>query len=105
MALIGLQGILGAVLIRDVAGDRVLRPNRLLSALSNWLTFGRGLAASAILFTIGFALDALVLFRWIHENFGSLNEPRLSVVGLLVMGMGAELAICSFLHAAMKRHA
>jgi glycosyltransferase involved in cell wall biosynthesis len=103
MALIGLQGIVGALLVRDVA-DKVLRPNRLLSAISEWLTLGRGLFVAAGMFLLGFALDAVVLFKWIHENFGSLNEPRLSVLGLLIMTVGAELAICAFLHAALKKH-
>jgi hypothetical protein len=89
MALIGLQGIVGALLVRDVA-DRVLRPNRLLSVLSAWLTLGRGLALGAILFLVGLVLDVVVLFRWIQGNFGSLNEPRLSALGLLIMTVGAE---------------
>lgn len=105
MALIGLQGIVGAILIRDLAGDRVLRPNRLLSALSRGMSLGRGLLVAAALFAAGFVLDAIVLFRWIRQNFGELNEPRLSVLGLLVMTIAVEIAICAFLHAALKKHA
>lgn len=105
MALIGLQGIVGAILVRDVAGDRVFRPNRLLSALSRGMSLGRGLAVAATLFIGGFVLDGIVLFRWIQQNFGALNEPRLSVLGLLVMTIAVEVAICAFLHAALKKHA
>lgn len=105
MALIGLQGIVGAILVRDVAGDRVFRPNRLLSALSRGMSLGRGLGVAATLFAGGFVLDGIVLFRWIHQNFGALNEPRLSVLGLLVMTIAVEVAICAFLHAALKKHA
>ena len=104
LALIGLQGVVGALLVRDVA-DRVLRPNRLLSALSDWLTLGRGLALGGLLLLAGFLMDAVVLVRWVQGSFGSLNEPRLSALGLLIMTVGAEVAICAFLHAAMKKHA
>ncbi len=105
MALIGLQGILGAVLVRDVARNHVLRPNRLLSAVAGWLTLGRGLALGAGLLLAGFAADAYVLVTWIQEHFGALNEPRRGAIGLLLMTIGAEVGLCSFLHAALRRHA
>ncbi len=105
MTLIGLQGILGAILVRDVARGKVLHPNRLLSAFAERLTLGRGLAAAAVLFGAGLVSDAYVLVTWIAEHFGPLNEPRASVAGLMLMTLGAELGLCSFLHAALRRHA
>ncbi len=105
LVLIGLQGILGAVLVRDVARGRVLRPNRVLSALADALTLRRGLLLGALLFAAGAAVDALVLASWIGEGFGALNEPRRSIIGLLLMTSGAEVGLFSFLHAALRRHA
>ncbi len=37
-------------------------------------------------------------------KFGALNEPRRSVIGLLLMTIGAEIGLFSFLHAALRRH-
>jgi glycosyltransferase involved in cell wall biosynthesis len=105
MALIGLQGILGAVLVRDVARGRVLRPHRLLSIMADALTLRRGLAFALALFTSGLLADTLVLASWIQEGFGALNEPRRSIIGLLLMTIGAEVGLFSFLHAALRRHA
>jgi glycosyltransferase involved in cell wall biosynthesis len=105
MALIGLQGILGAVLVRDVAHGKVLRPNRILSRLAAALTLRSGLLLGAALFTVGLAVDAMVLLSWIEEGFGALNEPRRSIIGLLLMTIGAEVGLFSFLHAALRRHA
>jgi glycosyltransferase involved in cell wall biosynthesis len=105
MALIGLQGILGAVLVRDVAHGRVLRPNRLLSTMADALTLRSGLIIGAALFAAGFLVDAMVLISWIEEGFGALNEPRRSIIGLLLLTIGAEVGLFSFLHAAMRRHA
>jgi glycosyltransferase involved in cell wall biosynthesis len=105
MALIGLQGILGAILVRDVAHGRVLRPNRLLSASAEALTLRSGLAIGAGLFVAGFGVDAMVLISWIAEGFGALNEPRRSIIGLLLMTIGAEVGLFSFLHAALRKHA
>ncbi len=104
MALIGLQGLLGAILVRDVARGRVLRPNALLSGLARHLTMGRGLAAGGLLFACGFAIDAVVLVSWIAEHFGALNEPRRSILGLLLMTIGAEVGLATFLHAALRKH-
>jgi hypothetical protein len=104
MVLIGLQGLLGAVLVRDVARGRVLRPNRLLSALADWLTLKRGLAVATVLFAAGLSLDAWVLWNWIAAGFQAIHEPRRSVDGLLLMSISAEIGLCSFLHAALRRH-
>lgn len=105
LSLIGFQGIVGAILVRDVAHGRVLHPNRFLSRIAGELTLLRGLQAAALVFVIGFAADAFVLWRWIAGGFGALLEPRVSVVGLLLMAAGAELGLCAFLHAALRRHA
>jgi hypothetical protein len=105
MALIGLQGILGAVLVRDVARGRVLRPHRVVSAMANGLTLRLGLLIAAALFAAGLLADVLVLVSWIREGFGALNEPRRSIIGLLLMTIGAEIGLFSFLHAALRKHA
>jgi glycosyltransferase involved in cell wall biosynthesis len=109
MTLIGVQGLVGAMLVRDVAGGEVLRPNRLLSVMADWLTLGRGLALATVLFAAGFALDAAVLATWIRgvvqQDLFTLSEPRRSVIGLLLMTLGAEIGVCTFLHASLRRHA
>lgn len=105
MSLIGLQGIIGAILVRDVAHGKVLHPNRFLSMIADRLTLLRGLQVAGVLFLLGLSADAFVMWRWMNEGFGALLEPRNSVVGLLLMAAGAELGLCAFLHAALRRHA
>ncbi|HET9555030.1 MAG TPA: glycosyltransferase family 2 protein [Anaeromyxobacteraceae bacterium] len=105
LVLTGLQGVVGAMLVRDVAHDKVLRPNRLLSFAAERLTLGRGLALAVVLFALGFGADAWVLGSWVREGFGTLLEPRRSVIGLLLMSVGAEVGLFAFLHAALRRHA
>jgi hypothetical protein len=104
LVLVGLQGILGAVLVRDVVGGVLMRPNRLASGLSRWLTFGRGLVAGGLCFLAGLALEAIVLGVWIFGDFGPMNEPRRSVLGMLLMGVGTEIAVFSFLHGVLRKH-
>jgi hypothetical protein len=72
--------------------------------MAGWLTLRRGLALGTAIFAAGLAADALVLATWIQEGFGALNEPRRSIIGLLLMTIGAEIGLFSFLHAALRKH-
>jgi glycosyltransferase involved in cell wall biosynthesis len=104
LALAGLQAILGAVIVRDIVGGIVVRPNRYAAAISRMFTFGRGLVAGGVLVGSGLALEAYVLGVWISEGFGPLHEPRRSVLGMLLVAAGAQVALFSFLHAVLCKH-
>jgi glycosyltransferase involved in cell wall biosynthesis len=102
--LVGLQGVMGALLVRDVVGGVMIRPNRLASAISRWFNFGRGLLVGGALFTGGAILELVVLSAWVRSGFGPMNEPRRSVLGMLFMGIGMEVAVFSFLHGVLRKH-
>jgi glycosyltransferase involved in cell wall biosynthesis len=105
LALIGLQGVLGSVLVRDAVEGVVLRPSCFAAALQEHLTLGRGLACAAALFATGFGFDLSVLLEWLQQDFGALHEPRRGVLGLVLMTVGAEVGLFSFLHAFLRKHA
>ncbi len=104
LVLVGVQGVMGSVLVRDVVGGVVMRPNRLARAVAQWFTFGRGLLLGGVLFAAGAVLELVVLWVWIRGGFGPMHEPRRSVLGMLLMAVGNEIAIFSFLHAVLRRH-
>jgi glycosyltransferase involved in cell wall biosynthesis len=104
LVMVGIQGVMGAILIRDVVGGVIMRPNRLATALAAWLTLLRGLLLGGGLALSGALLEFLVLYAWIRSGFGPLLEPRRSVVGMLLLGLGAEIAVFSFLHAVLRKH-
>jgi glycosyltransferase involved in cell wall biosynthesis len=104
LVLIGLQGVFGALTARAVVKGVVIRPAPLATWLSRSLTFGRGLAVAGILFFAGAAFEAVVLAIWFNRHFGPLNEPRLCVLGMLTLSVGAELAVFSFVHAVLRKH-
>jgi glycosyltransferase involved in cell wall biosynthesis len=103
LTLIGLQGMFGAVLVRDVARGRVLRPNPGLTWIGERLTLGRGLLLAGLIFAVGLAIDASILRTWVASGFGALSEPRRAVVALLLMNVGTEIGLLAFLHAALRR--
>jgi hypothetical protein len=109
MTLIGVQGVIGAILVRDVAHGKVLRPHRFLSWLADRFTLPRGLAMGVLLLALGLGVDVTVLLAWLREMLRetafTLSEPRKSVLGLLLMTLGAEVGLCAFLHAALRKHA
>ncbi len=104
LVLVGVQGVMGSVLVRDVVGGVVMRPNRLAGAVARWFTFGRGLLVGGVLFAAGVVLELVVLAVWIRGGFGPMHEPRRSVLGMLLMAVGNEIAIFSFLHGVLRRH-
>ncbi len=102
--LVGLQGVMGAILVRDVVGGVIMRPNRLATAFAKWFNFRKGVALGAALVAGGVALEAIVLGVWVAHGFGPISEPRRSVLGMLLMAVGTELAVFSFLHGVMRKH-
>jgi hypothetical protein len=57
-----------------------------------------------VLFAAGVVLELVVLAVWIRGGFGPMHEPRRSVLGMLLMAVGNEIAIFSFLHGVLRRH-
>ncbi len=101
----GLQGILAALLIRDIVGGVIMRPNRIASGLVGAFTLLRALLVAAVLALGGVALEALVLWTWIRSGFGPLSEPRRSMLGMILIGTGCEIGVFSFVHAMLRKHA
>jgi glycosyltransferase involved in cell wall biosynthesis len=104
LVLVGLQGVLGAIVVRGLVGGVVMRPNRLATAIATWFDFKRGLVVGGALFAAGLVLDAVVLVQWLASHLGSLLEPRRTVLGMLLMGAGTEVAVLSFLHGVLRKH-
>lgn len=104
LALVGLQGMLGAIMARAVAGGVIFRPSRVATFVGTRFTFGRGLALSVLLIGAGLVLEALVLGLWLRSDMGPLSEPRRSVLGMLLVGAGAEVGLFAFVHAVLRKH-
>jgi glycosyltransferase involved in cell wall biosynthesis len=104
LVLVGMQGIMSAVLVRDIVGGVVMRSNRVAEALAQWLTFGRGLLLGSAFFVAGAILELIVLAVWMRGHFGPMYEPRRSVLGMLLIAIGAEIGVFSFLHGVLRKH-
>jgi glycosyltransferase involved in cell wall biosynthesis len=104
LALVGLQALSSSVLVRDIVGGIIVRPNRFATAISRAFTFGRGLFLGTALCATGLALESYVLVVWIGERFGPLHEPRRSVLGMLLVAAGAQVGLFSFMHAVLRKH-
>lgn len=104
LVLVGLQAVLGALIVRDLVGGVVMRPNRLAAALCNGLTLGRGLLVGGVLAILGGALEVWVLFIWFRSGMGPLSEPRRSVLGMMLIAAAVQVTLFAFLHAVLRRH-
>lgn len=103
LCLIGAQGVLGTILVRDVVSGPLLRPSQLAAAVASHLTLGRGLSVAAGLFLTGLLFDVAILLEWLGNDFGALSEPRRGILGLLLMTLAVELGLFTFLHTVLRR--
>lgn len=68
----------------------------ILEALRRHFNLERGLAAGAILFLAGFALDLRILVRWLQSGMAALNAIRPATQASTLMIIGAQTMFSSF---------
>jgi glycosyltransferase involved in cell wall biosynthesis len=103
-AMVGLQGVLGALLTRALIRGKVVRRSRRADAIARNFTLGRGLLVTGCLIAVGAILQGLVLAAWAQKGFEHLSEPRRAVLGMLFFAAGAEIGTFSIIHATLVRH-
>jgi glycosyltransferase involved in cell wall biosynthesis len=72
------------------------RPDRLLEWGRNHVRLESGLIAGAVIFLIGFLIDAVIVGVWINRGFGELSEERLLVLGSVLIILGLQAFFSSF---------
>lgn len=70
--------------------------DRLWERLATHLSLERGLLAGGAVLLAGAALLALVIGRWVANDFGALHEEHLSVVALTLIGLGTQILFAAF---------
>lgn len=70
--------------------------DRLLRLLNRLFSLERGLALGALVFLAGFAIDAVVLVRWLQAHEGPLNAIRPTILATTLMALGAQIIFGSF---------
>lgn len=61
-----------------------------------WFTLERGLIVGGLSFVAGLAINLVILFRWIGNDFGPLNAVRPAILGLTLLTVGGQLLFSSF---------
>ncbi|HVO25469.1 MAG TPA: glycosyltransferase family 2 protein [Candidatus Margulisiibacteriota bacterium] len=75
---------------------RLSAPDRLLTLLLRHFNLERGLLAGALLFVLGFGIDAAILMRWLASRMGSLDAVRPALQASTLMIIGAQTVFSSF---------
>lgn len=71
--------------------------NKNLETLFKYITIEKATAAGMIVATMGVALFAFVIIKWINSNFGGLNEIKNSIVALTLLTVGIQTIFSSFM--------
>jgi hypothetical protein len=72
------------------------KPDRILEWGRDHVRLESGLIAGAIVFLIGFVIDAVIVGIWINRGFGELSEERLLVLGSVLIILGLQAFFSSF---------
>ena len=75
---------------------RLYAPDRTLRLVSRHFSLERGLVLGAILFVIGFLIDATILVRWLASGRTTLDAVRPALQASTLMIVGAQLVFSAF---------
>jgi hypothetical protein len=75
---------------------RLYVPDRTLGLLMRYFNLERGLVIGAIVFLLGFAIDAAILVHWLASGRETLNAVRPALQASTFMIIGAQTIFSSF---------
>lgn len=99
LSLVGTSAVsLGLVLGATMSEGRVRHLAGLRRA-HQWYTFDTAAAVAGVLFVVGIVVDGFVLSYWIYYDRPALTffYTRLTLLGLLLIGMGTQIALSALL--------
>jgi glycosyltransferase involved in cell wall biosynthesis len=82
--------------VPDGAGPGRRSDDRLQHWFDRNYTLERGLVGGAVVFLVGFAIDAAVLVHWLQKGLGPINSLRPALLAMTLMMVGAQTGFASF---------
>lgn len=97
MAILGSQALIFGTFARTYGATLGLEfEGRLQRWVHEDFTLERGLAAGALFFLFGFAIDLLVLIDWLSRHMGPLDAMRPALYAMTYMVFGVQIIFASF---------
>ena len=97
LAILGYQTLLFGVFARTcLPADPAPEAGRLERWFERNFSLERGLVGGALLFLIGFVIDAAVLVHWLREGLGPINSLRPALLAMTLMMVGAQTVFAAF---------
>ena len=75
---------------------RLYVSDRTLNVLMRYFNLERGLVAGAMIFLLGFVIDASILVHWLRIGMGTLDAVRPAIQASTLMIVGAQIIFSSF---------
>lgn len=104
--IISIQIITIGLLAKAYAHLTGLHRDPIVAKCYQWLTFEKTSIISFSIITIGALLALKVILKWMQLGFGTLNEPRLLFLSLVLLVNGVQISAASYLFSimALPRH-
>lgn len=97
LTILGFQVVMTGLFAKAFShGARLYASDPMVETIRRHFNLERGLAAGAILFAAGFAIDVRILLQWLHSGMGALNAIRPATQASTLMIIGAQMGFSSF---------
>jgi glycosyltransferase involved in cell wall biosynthesis len=97
LAILGYQTLLFGVFARTcLPPERRTGADRLHQWFERNYSLERGLVGGALLFLVGFAIDAAVLVHWLRKGLGPIDSLRPALLAMTLMMVGAQTGFAAF---------
>ena len=98
MTLLGYQIIQLGIFAKAISQTKnILVKDRFISFLQRKFTLERGIVLGLLIFLVGFFINLYILASWIGSGFGELARVRESVLGLILIVIGIQTIMSSFI--------
>ena len=98
MTLLGYQIIQLGIFAKAISQTKnILVEDRFISFLQRKFTLERGIVLGLLIFLVGFFINLYILASWIGSGFGELARVRESVLGLILIVIGIQTIMSSFI--------
>jgi glycosyltransferase involved in cell wall biosynthesis len=97
LVILGVQAIGLGLCARAFGVYFISSKDELFQSLRTRFKLEHGLLAAVIIFVSGLALMGVVVGRWAAQDFGTLSEARLAILGATLIVVAAQIFFTSFL--------
>lgn len=97
LMIMGYQMIFFALFSKTYAFTHLKEKDTFLNKLFKYFNLEKGLVSGAVLIVVSLIIFLVILYRWINNDFGELNEIKNSLLATTLLAIGVQTVFASFM--------